>query len=450
MAENESTIGSKIAQILAENSVFTLATGEGTGLWAATMYFLEEGTDLYCVVKPGARSIENLKDTPRVAITVDSRQPGPFLQAVGRALVMGPVDEEQSIKEKFIAKNPQMARFLEKIPDCHLVKIVVEKYYVTDHTDGLSAREEFTTEAGDAKIPFLPLWGRAIRAFSFTASLIPPTVGAMLAFMHEAPVKWALFPLVLLASVSYHAGTNLVNDYYDFRNDVDRRGTLGSSGLLVQGLIPAKSILRGSIVFFALGTLIGFYFISVRGTPILILGLVGLLGGYFYTGGPIRYKYKAVGEPLVFMLMGPLMVVGSYLVLTGGFRWDVVLVSLPVACLVAAILQSNDLRDIAYDSKVGVKTAAIMFGGRVAGLVYYGLVISAYVIVAILAAVKIVPLWSLAVLITLPVAVKNMKTVSRIVAGAAREYATIDVMTAQLHMAFGVVLILSLVAGRLL
>jgi 1,4-dihydroxy-2-naphthoate octaprenyltransferase len=343
-----------------------------------------------------------------------------------------------------------MTAFMGMVPDCLLVKLVVERYYVTEHTSGPAARQEHVTEEAAARLPFHALWGRAVRAFSFTASLIPPTVGAMLAFLHEATAMWALLPLVLLASVSYHAGTNLVNDYYDFKNNVDRRGTLGSSGLLVNGLMSAKSVLRGSIVFFAIGTLIGFYFISLRGLPILLLGLVGLLGGFFYTGGPISYKYKAIGEPMVFMLMGPLMVVGSYLVLTGSFRWDVVLVSLPVGCLVAAILQSNDLRDIDYDSKVGIKTAAIVFGRRVAGIVYYALVISAYVIVAILAAVRILPVWSLAVLVTLPVAVKNMSAVRKIVAGGYREYATIDVQTAQLHMAFGVVLILSLAAGRLL
>lgn len=450
MTGNKGLTQDKIARILAENSVLTLATGDGEDLWAATMYYLEDGTDLYCVVKPSAKTLENLKSTPRAAVTVDSRRPGRFLQGTGRVVVMGPVDEDATLKERLLARNPQIAPFLERTPNCQMLKIVVEEYLVTDHTDGPAAREKFTTEAGTSKLPFLQLWGRAVRAFSFTASLIPPTVGAMLAFMHEAPARWALFPLVLVASVAYHAGTNLVNDYYDYKNSVDRRGTLGSSGLLVQGLIPARSILRGAMFFFALGTIIGFYFISVRGLPIFALGLIGLLGGVFYTAGPVSYKYRGIGEPLVFMLMGPLMVVGSYLVLTGGFRWDVVLVSLPVGCLVAAILQSNDLRDIAYDSTVGVRTAAIVFGSKVAGVVYYSLIVSAYVIVAILAALKIVPIWSLAVLLTLPVAAKNMKIASRIAGGSAREYATIDVMTAQLHMAFGLLLILSLAAGRLL
>ncbi len=439
-----------MTRILARNSTFTLASGSGGAIWAARMYYAEEGTDLYCVVRPGARTIENFKDTPRIAVTVGEGLPEEQLQGMGYAFVMGPIDEEPELKGKAIARNPGIARLIETSADLLLVKIVVERYYVIDRAAGQASRAEYVTEAGRATIPPLALWARAVRAFSFTASLIPPSVGAVLAFMHDTPAKWALFPLVLIASVSYHAGTNLVNDYYDFRNNVDRRGTLGSSGLLVQGLIPARSVLRGAVVLFALGTLIGFYFISVRGVPIFVLGLVGLLGGYFYTAGPINYKYKGVGEPLVFLLMGPLMVVGSYLVLTGGFRWDVVLVSLPVGCLVAAILQSNDLRDIAYDSKVGIKTAAIVFGGKFAGAVYYALVISAYVIVAVLAALRIVPVWSLAVLITLPTAARNIKIARRIVLGASREYATIDVMTAQLHMAFGLVLIASLAAGRLL
>jgi 1,4-dihydroxy-2-naphthoate octaprenyltransferase len=451
--DNKALIKDKIARILAENSVLTLATGEGDGLWAATMYYMEDGDDLYCVVKPGARTLENLKTTPRAAVTVDGGVHGRFLQATGRIVAMGPVDDEAELRERIVARNPRVAPFLEKIPGCQLLKIVVERYHVTDHTEGPAPREDFTTEAGAAKIAFLPLWGRAVRSFSFTASLIPPLVGAMLVFMHEAPAKWALLPLILLASVAYHAGTNLVNDYYDFKNNVDRRGTLGSSGLLVQGLIPAKSILRGAVFFFALGTAIGFYFIAVRGLPIFALGLFGLLGGVFYTAGPVSYKYKAIGEPMVFLLMGPLMVVGSYLVLTGSFRWDVVFVSLPVGCLVAAILQSNDLRDIAYDRTVGVKTAAIVFGRKVAGVVYHALVVSAYAIVGILAALDIVPIWSLAVLLTTPIAIKNMKIAGKIAGGggaAAKQHAMIDVMTAQLHMAFGVLLILSLAAGRLL
>ena len=439
----------KISEILAGNSVFTLASGTGDRIWAATLYFAEDGEDLYCVVKPGSKTMQNLKDTPRVAFTIDTERTDRFLQGTGRAVLMGPVDDDPSLKDRLLSKNPPVAQFLERAPNCQLLKVIPETFHVTDHTSEPSAREEYVTDAAGERPSSLALWAVAVRAFSFTASIIPPTVGAMLAFLHEVPTRWALFPLVLVASVFFHAGTNLVNDYYDYKNNVDRRGTLGSSGLLVRGLIPARSIIRGAVVFFVLGTLIGLYFVSIRGLPILTLGIIGLLGGYFYTGGPIGYKYRAMGEPLVFMLMGPLMVVGSYIVLTGKFGWDVVLVSLPVGCLVAAILQSNNLRDIADDKKAGVKTTAILIGRKPAKVEYFTLVLSAYVITAVLAAVKIVPVWSLAVLITLPAAARNLRIVRKMATGNAREYAAIDVQTAQLHMAFGVVLILSLAAGRL-
>ncbi len=448
MSSERKSMESRIAVIIDESPTLGLASGGGARIRASTLGCFREGADLYCVVEPGSQVIDNLMDSPRVAITVEGG--GAHLEGIGRGLLLGPVEGEPSLKRKIAASTPALAEAIERDPDSQLVKVVIDRYYITEPSSGASEREEFTTEAGaNAPSPFA-LWAVAVRAFSFTASLIPPTVGAMLAFWHEVPTAWALFPLVLVASVSYHAGTNLVNDYYDFKNKVDRKGTLGSSGLLVQGLISARSLLVASVVFFAIGTLIGFYFISLRGLPILVLGLAGLLGGYFYTGGPISYKYRAVGEPMVFLLMGPLMVVGSYLVLTGSFRWDVVLVSLPVGCLVAAILQSNDLRDIAYDRVVDIKTNAILLGGKAAGAIYYGLVISAYAIVALLAAFKIVPVWSLAVLITFPMAAKNMRIVRRIVEGASRKYGTIDVRTAQLHMAFGLVLVISLAVGRLL
>jgi len=449
MARQEEALREEVREILAGNSLLTLASGTGDRIWAATMNFVADGEDLYCVVDPGSRIMRNLKDTPRVAFTIDTGQPDRFLQGTGRAVLMGPVDDEPSLKDGLLSRNPAIARFVDKTSNPQLIRVIPEAFHVTDDTAAPGLRGAYSTEAAREKPSSAALWAVAVRAFSFTASIIPPTVGAMLAFLHEVPTRWALFPLVLAASVFFHAGTNLVNDYYDFRNNVDRRGTLGSSGLLVRGLMPARSIIRGAVVFFVLGTLIGLYFVTIRGLPILTLGIIGLLGGYFYTGGPVGYKYRAMGEPLVFMLMGPLMVVGSYIVLTGKFGWDVVLVSLPVGCLVAAILQSNNLRDIADDEKAGVKTTAILVGRKLAGVEYFALVLSAYVIVAVLAAVKIVPIWSLAVLVTLPAAARNLKIVRSMAAGNAGEYAAIDVQTAQLHMVFGVVLILSLAAGRL-
>src|SRR5207244_3477650 len=82
------------------------------------------------------------------------------------------------------------------------------------------------------------------------------------------------------------------------------------------------------------GALAGLYLIAQRGWPIILLGLLGLAGGYFYTAPPFEYKFKALGIPLVFLLMGPLMVAGSYYAITGMFDPATVIVSVPVGLLV--------------------------------------------------------------------------------------------------------------------
>ena len=109
---------------------------------------------------------------------------------------------------------------------------------------------------------------------------------------------------------------------------------------------------------------IGLVFIAVRGWPILAIGVVGLLGGYFYTAKPVGLKYLALGDLSVFVLMGPLMVVGAYLVMTGEYHHRVLLVSLPIGCLVTAILHANNTRDILHDRQAKVRTMANLLGHR--------------------------------------------------------------------------------------
>ena len=73
------------------------------------------------------------------------------------------------------------------------------------------------------------LWFRAVRPFAYSASIIPVALGGLWAF-GEGPINWINFVLAIIAGVLFHTGTNLVNDYYDFKKGVDREGTFGSSG----------------------------------------------------------------------------------------------------------------------------------------------------------------------------------------------------------------------------
>jgi 1,4-dihydroxy-2-naphthoate octaprenyltransferase len=302
-----------------------------------------------------------------------------------------------------------------------------------------------TDNSSTASRSKLSIWLQAVRAFSFTASITPVFVGAMFALSHGGEVYWWLFPLVVICSLLFHAGTNLVSDYFDFQRGVDRRYTFGSSGVLVNGLLGPRQVLNGGLLLFGIGFALGLILVVVRGMPIFWLGVVGLLGGYFYTGKPIGYKYVALGDFLVFALMGPLMVIGSYYVLTGDYNTHVFYVSLPIGFLVAAILHANNLRDIAHDTEANVRTLANVFGLKAAKVGYYLLVLGAYLSVVIMVAMQVVGPWALIVFLSVPPALKNLKTISGAQEGRPSEIAMIDVQTAQHHLLFGALFTIGLV-----
>ncbi len=296
----------------------------------------------------------------------------------------------------------------------------------------------------------LAVWLQAVRAFSFPAAIVPVAVGAVLAVHSEGAVAWWLVPFIAVASVLMQAGTNLVSDFFDYGKGVDKDYTYGSSGVLTARLLTPAQVFVGGVVAFAIASCIGLLFIALRGWPIMGLGVLGLLGGFFYTARPVGYKYLALGDALVFMLMGPLMVIGTYFVLTDSYSHSVLIASLPVGCLVAAILHANNMRDIQHDRDAQVRTVANLLGHDLSRLEYYVLVGGAYVAVLGMIAGGLVSPWGLLVFATVPLAVKNFRRVVRSQPQQPETIATLDVQTAQLHLAFGLLFSLAILLGALL
>jgi 1,4-dihydroxy-2-naphthoate polyprenyltransferase len=201
-----------------------------------------------------------------------------------------------------------------------------------------------------------------VRAYAYPASIVPILLGGVYA-RHET--GWLLpghLLLALAAGMLYHTGCNLLNDYYDYRYGVDRPGAFGGNGLLVSGMMTPRQIALGAWASLAVGSLIGFYFVCRYGLPVLVIGIAGFLGAVFYTATPYGLKYHALGEPLVFLRMGVGMVLGGFATQGAGVSARACAASLPVAFLVAAILQANDTRDIAGDRESGVTTLSVILG----------------------------------------------------------------------------------------
>jgi len=286
------------------------------------------------------------------------------------------------------------------------------------------------------------------RPFSFTASTVPIAVGAGLAAV-EGLFDWTLFLVSLVAGVLLHIGTNVTNEIYDVRKGVDTIVSPRASHAIVKGRITDREAYVLAVASFAVAFALGLYLVSVRGWPVVALGLAGLVGGYTYTAPPFQYKFSPYGIPLVFMLMGPLMVVGSFYVITGTVDWSALAISIPVGFLVAAILHGNEWRDISEDARAGAKTFSVRMGRQAAHWLYIALVVGAYIALTGAVLVDLLPTWTLLAILSLPLLVRQIRSAEFGASGQQRAIAMIDLQTAQLHAAFGYLMVAGLVIAAI-
>ena len=290
----------------------------------------------------------------------------------------------------------------------------------------------------------LKIWLLALRPWSFTAAFVPVALGAALAG-YQGSFDPGLFLLTLTGGVAMQAGTNLINTYGDYISGVDTIESATTCPQLVSGVLQPGAVKLAGISCFAFAVAIGMWLTYLCGWPVIIAGLIGLVGGYCYTAG-FAYKYKGLGSIMVFFLMGPLMAWPSYFIQTGQYSWLPVWVSLPVGFLVAAILHSNDLRDMSFDREAGIKTLALFLGLRASITLYYFLYLASFVCLIGLVVLAVLPLMAILPLLLIPSAIK-MFSQARVAAKGSREaMLLLEATAAQFHFKFGLLLIAGLTA----
>ena len=284
-----------------------------------------------------------------------------------------------------------------------------------------------------------------LRPFAYTASVIPVLAGGALAAV-DGRFTVGPFIAALVGGVLLHSGTNVVNEIYDVRRGIDTITSPRASHAIVKGRITEHAAFIVATAAFVLAVAVGVYLIALRGPAIVGLGLLGLIGGFFYTAPPFEYKYRALGVPLVFFLMGPLMVEGTYFAVSGGWSAEALIASIPVGLLVAAILDGNEWRDIGEDTRAGIRTLSGDIGREYAHYLYVALVLGAYMALGVAVAARLLPPATLVAILSLPFLAQVIRSAELGATGQMRAIAMIDLQTARLHMVFGALL----VAGILL
>jgi len=303
--------------------------------------------------------------------------------------------------------------------------------------------------------PNLRIWYTALRPFSYSAAVVPILVGTAVAW-HDGHFEATLFFAALIGSVFIQMGTNLANEYLDYVQGIDKPDSLGPAAVIVQDKLSARQVLTAAILVFAAGTALGIYIAIQVGIIILAVGLVSLSFAWFYTAKPFALGYRGLGEPEVFIFMGPVMVLSAYYVQARTFAFTPLFISLPVAFLVMAILHANNLRDIEQDMERGRLTWAVLScklwgnkrGRQVACWGYYLMLTIPYVILIYLSVMVVVPWLVLTALLTIPQTVQLIRFVSSGIRG--KPLSRVVRGTSLLHLTFGLTLTIGYLLGFLL
>lgn len=289
---------------------------------------------------------------------------------------------------------------------------------------------------------------RAARPVYLPTSGVPALAGLLCA-LHRPDVHWAMAPVILAAIFLCHLGTNLINEVEDFARGVDRPGKIDNSGVFTGGLMSVREGRAITAAFFAAALALGFVVGLVTGPALALLGVLGLLGGYLYTGGPRPYKYVGLGDAVIVPLMGPLLTLGAYTSITGElFFAPACWVGLGPGLLICAVLQGNNLSDLEGDAAAGCRTLTVRLGFQRGRTLFLVTLVLAYLAVP---AVWLAGLFGPAILlplVTVPIAVARARQALAARASGDPGLASLAPRSAQLHLLFCALLVVGVVLDR--
>jgi len=256
--------------------------------------------------------------------------------------------------------------------------------------------------------------------------------------------------------VALHAGANIANDYFDHTSRNDWLNTnvtpfSGGSQLIQQGLLSPRSVLVAAWVALSIATVIGVVlFLLTKSFFILALGLVGLLGGYFYTASPLRLGYRSAGESVIGLLFGVLPVYGAYYLQTRTIDLAPLVPGIIVAMLIFLVILVNEFPDAQADRAVNKRTLVVVLGEKPAASIYRVVLGATFCMAAVAVFVSTtMRIAGLLYLATLPLALLVLKHLNRDVLQKSGGY-TVNMLTIVMHLAGGAMLALGLLLTGLM
>lgn len=233
--------------------------------------------------------------------------------------------------------------------------------------------------------------------------------GTTYGLVHSDNVSYLKFSLFLIACLLIQAATNLFNEYFDYKHGLDKIDSEGISGSIVKGKLSAKEVMNGAILLYMVSLILGIILTLMTSYYIFLVGIICMLTGYFYTGGKYPIAYSPFGEVVSGLFMGTIIISLAFYFQTGYINIDIILVSLPIFLMIAAILLANNIRDLENDKESGRRTYAILVGRDNAIKTLAASFVLVYLLNIIFSITKYGSISYLLVLVTIPLAIKIIK-----------------------------------------
>ena len=287
-------------------------------------------------------------------------------------------------------------------------------------------------------------WVLATRPWSFPASTMPVLVAMTYLWSAGFEVTWWLGIMALVNIVLVHAAGNVWSDYHDYRRGVDAKDTYGVH-ILTDAQFTPKEIHALSLTLQAAAIALGLLMVWLTGITLLWFGMAGIALSLLYP--PL--KYAALGDLVIMACYALLPMLGTTFICSGHIVPEVLWLAIPVGSITVAILHINNTRDIETDKRACIHTFAMLTGRRFAIGLYVVELLLPYLWLALLAALHIVSSWTLMALITLPVAMKNIRSALAYYEVGLPAIAGLDEATAKLQLFFSLTLITGLLCATM-
>ncbi len=228
------------------------------------------------------------------------------------------------------------------------------------------------------------LWIQAARPKTLPAALAPVAMGVAIAWRDDV---FDLLPALgaLVGALLIQVATNFANDYFDGVKGTDTEERLGPQRLVQAGLVTPAVMKRAFVLTFGLAVLVGaglVWHLQAQGGwsaawPIVAIGLLSVLFGVLYTGGPKPLGYLGLGDILVLAFFGPIATAGTHYVQSLAWSPQAIVAGLGPGLLGVTLLTVNNLRDVEGDREAGKRTLAVRFGARFAKAEFVACVVGA-------------------------------------------------------------------------